>query len=311
MAPFWKNAPTSLPHQTHLLDRLLNQAISAGASDLHINCTKTGASPQLRVHGHLSPLEDLDLPSYRTLCALIKLHGHMDVSTFTRPQDGRLTLERHGGSVDVRIFSLPTVFGEDFVCRFFNTQANRLGLEELGMAKPVLSTCKTLLGLESGLILVTGPTGSGKTTTLYSFLEYLLRERAMMIVTLEDPVESVLTGIRQSQINPRSGHDFVTGLRAVLRQDPDAIMIGEIRDKETALTALDAAYTGHLVLSSLHTDHCLSTVGRLLSFDLDPFYWLLVSRVFCPSACSPSLARSVKKRDVGRVRAEVLRAERF
>lgn len=300
---FWQDTMDTQTRSGHILNHLMEKAVSMSASDLHINCIKDGASAQIRVHGQLSFLEHLEGSAYRTLCALIKLHAHMDVSLFNRPQDGRLTFETaQKKTIDVRISSLPTVFGEDFVFRFFNAQVQRVGLESIGLSSSVLSTCKSLLQLESGLILVTGPTGSGKTTTLYSFLDHLLSQKDRMIVSLEDPVESVLSGVRQSQINPRSGYDFVTGLRAVLRQDPDCIMIGEIRDRETAATALDAAYTGHLVLSSLHTDHCLTTVGRLLSFDLDPFLLAsclkgILSQRLVPGLCAEaSDPKDIQKR---------------
>ena len=253
------------------MGQLLEKALAAGASDVHLNSTSTGCSIYFRVHGVLSQALSYDAKLFEGLRALIKLHAHFDVSVETQPQDGRMSYLYQGKRYDIRLSSLPTVFGEDFVFRFFQTQSNQIGLTELGFSKTASSLIQSMLNLDSGLILVTGPTGSGKTTTLYSLLTSLAQQKKINIVSLEDPVESILEGVRQSQINTAIGYTFAKGLRAVLRQDPDCIMLGEIRDQETAQIALEAAYTGHLVLATLHTSDCKSSLLRLAGFGLDPF----------------------------------------
>lgn len=208
----------------------------------------------------------MPLPSHNWVFSQIKLRSDCDISVTTLPQDGRFS----SGTTQVRVSTLPTVYGEDIVCRLLN-QTGTQTLEECGFSGQRLAMLQDMISEKAGLVLITGPTGSGKTTTVYSLLRALQDQNAGTIVTLEDPVESVLDGVRQSQINMASGFTFANGLKATLRQDPDIIMVGEIRDKETAMTALNAAYTGHLVISTLHTDDVATTLLRLQSFDLDPF----------------------------------------
>ena len=250
-----------------LLDRILNKATKRGASDIHISAKKDHAMVNFRINGKLEEFGVFNTQDKQTISQLIKLHGGMDISKMTQPQDGRISFKQW----DVRVGSLPTVYGEDFVLRIFNTAQIGEDLGVLGFTEKAAAMCYELLNIPSGLILVTGSTGSGKSTTLYSFLTRLLKTKKRNIVTLEDPVETILDGIRQSQVNPTIGYNFVTGLRAILRQDPDVIMIGEIRDKETAKITLEAAYTGHLVLSTLHTADTKTTMARLAGFELDEF----------------------------------------
>ena len=188
-----------------------------------------------------------------------------------RPQDGQLHYTNGDTHYDVRISVLPTVHGEDIVCRLFNQRYRCQTLNDLGVSEPKEHLIYDMCDHDSGLILVTGPTGSGKTTTLYTLLRYLQSKDRGVIATLEDPVEKHLQGIRQSSIKPDKNYTFSAGLKAILRQDPDIIMVGEIRDAQTAHIALEAAYTGHLVLSSLHTHDAKSTLLRLKHFGCDPF----------------------------------------
>lgn len=249
------------------LEKLLETAIQHQASDIHFFCTSTSLSIQFRQLGALTPF--IQLPKTSPLIQKIKLMSHMDISCQTLPQDGHFSSELN--HVDVRVSSLPTLHGEDLVLRLLPKSSQLKPLSHLGFDTKINHTLKSLLSLQSGLILVTGPTGSGKTTTLYALLSELQQRKELSIVTIEDPIEIPLPGIRQSQINPKIGYDFPNALKAILRQDPDVIMIGEIRDQETAKTALDAAYTGHLVFATLHTDTIEGTLHRLSSFGCDSF----------------------------------------
>jgi type II secretory ATPase GspE/PulE/Tfp pilus assembly ATPase PilB-like protein len=249
------------------IEKIVKDALEKQASDIHFFSTKEVLSIQFRHLGQLIPYTQLPLSS--TLIQKIKLIAHMDISCQTLPQDGHFSLpDQH---VDIRVSSLPSLYGEDLVLRLLPTFLSLKTLETLGFPDPVFSRLTDLLALRSGLILVTGPTGSGKTTTLYAMLLELTRKQGLNIVSIEDPIEMALDGVRQSQINPKIEYTFHAALKAILRQDPDVIMVGEIRDKDTAKTALDAAYTGHLVLATLHTDDIESTLHRLSSFDCDPF----------------------------------------
>ncbi|MFC1770370.1 GspE/PulE family protein [Candidatus Margulisiibacteriota bacterium] len=259
------------PSETTVLDQVLRQAIESRASDIHINKDKEEINVIFRINGKLFQIREYAGEQVKKLTALIKLHSHMDISLINKPQDGRLTYKYKNDGFDIRVSSLPTVFGEDFVLRLFNIKDLDLEIGSLGFSLRAEEIIQELLTQKSGLVLVTGATGSGKSTSLYAFLSYLLAKTGKNIITLEDPIETIIKGIRQSQVNPRIGYDFVGGLRAILRQDPDIIMIGEIRDSETAKIALQAAYTGHLVLSTLHTCDCRSTLLRLKNFQLDPF----------------------------------------
>lgn len=273
-----------------LLDPLLRTAIEKNASDIHVHKTQTSITISFRINGKLYPFTQYKGDDEKQLIACIKLHSKMDISIFNLPQDGRLSFQKADQLFDIRVSSLPTVHGEDFVLRLFGTQNLNFDLEKLGFSEKALSQIKTMLNHPNGLILVTGATGSGKTTTLYSAIKYLQSQKNLNIISLEDPVEYVLEGVRQSQVNLQSGHTFVNGLRSILRQDPDVIMIGEIRDQQTAKIALDAAYTGHLVLSTLHTASIHATLLRLMGFELDPFMVTqslkgIISQKLIPTLC--------------------------
>jgi len=272
------------------LHHLINHAMDSGASDIHIYKQDQDTRLMYRIDGKLMTQKTLSGQEERELQALIKFHGELDISKVNHPQDGRIRHHYNGQAVDIRISSLPSAYGEDFVLRIFNTFHTNDQLKDIGFTEQAETMLTQLLSHTHGLILVTGPTGSGKTTTLYTMLNHLKKDKTKSIITLEDPIENVIKGIRQSQINPTAGYTFASGLRAVLRQDPDIIMIGEIRDAETAKIALEAAYTGHLVISTLHTANCESTLLRLQSFDLDPFLLGhslkgVVSQFLSPKVC--------------------------
>jgi len=252
-------------------ETLLIDVFRRGASDFHAYQLREQVAFKIRVHGLLQHYSLVDGAQYAHFLSQIKYRAGMDLGQALLPQDGRLSIFDSGQSLDIRVSSLPTVYGEDLVCRFLSDTLGNFDIGGLGFSEDVGQQLQRWATLKSGLILVTGPTGSGKTTTLYAFLRHLLKVSEDVIVTLEDPVEKPVPGVRQSQVNVKAGFSFSTGLRAVLRQDPDVIMIGEIRDTETAKLALEAAYTGHLVVSSLHTPDVYATLARLESLAVDSF----------------------------------------
>jgi len=255
-----------------ILQEILTQGIEKNVSDLHLNAQIGGHKIAYRCFGVLEEGPFLGESESKSLVSLIKLHARMDISQAMLPQDGRLDIVVDERQFDIRVSSLPTVMGEDFVMRFFEEKPITGDFLDLNFSPKACSIFQEMLTTRSGLVLVSGATGSGKTTTLYTALQSILNLGFCNIVTLEDPVERILPNVRQSQINTAAGYGFSQGFRAILRQDPDVIMVGEIRDAATAKTALEAASTGHLVLSSLHTPDCATSLLRLASFDLDPFW---------------------------------------
>jgi len=254
------------------LKRIVQNAAEKDVSDIHIFQKKNKIDLYYRLKGQMQKFQTIDGEDALKLVSQIKYRSNMDISVVNKPQDGRIEIKTDHRTLDMRVSSLPTVFGEDFVLRLFGQkQIGAECLASLGFLPKSDAMIQQIISNTHGLVLVTGPTGSGKTTTLYSLLRQIRKNRSANIVTLEDPVEQVLPNIRQSQINTAAAYTFSSGLRAILRQDPDVIMIGEIRDEETAKIALEAAYTGHLVLSTMHTENCESTLLRLRSLNLDPF----------------------------------------
>lgn len=248
---------------------LVEQAFGAGASDLHLEPMRDAVRVRIRVDGLLRELVRLPLAAHSTLVTQLKVAANMDIAEKRVPQDGRIALELDGRSVDLRLSTLPTTLGEKIAIRLL-AQQELLQLEELGFTQANLACYRRLFTQPNGLILLTGPTGSGKTSTLYATLAEL-DEATRNIITLEDPVEYSLPGINQVAVNRRSGMTFAKGLRAIVRQDPDVIMLGEIRDEETAGIAVQAALTGHLVLSTLHTNSAAGAVYRLLDMGIAPY----------------------------------------
>lgn len=258
-------------HRTSILETIVRLGVDRNASDIHLFATPEGIQVAFRIDGDVVPIQQVSNPDdLKTLINLIKLHAHMDVAKSGVPQDGRLVVQYGDTRIHIRVASLPTYYGEDMALRILGRQS-RANLDTLGFSEQARELIRSWLIHRSGLILVTGPTGSGKTTTLYALMTEILGTQRGVIVSLEDPIEATIPGVRQSQINPLAGFTFSTGLRAILRQDPDIIVVGEIRDAETAKMAFEAAYTGHLVISTLHTGNVDRTLMRLASFDVDPF----------------------------------------
>lgn len=255
-----------------LVDSLVGRAIAAGASDLHIEPGETAIAIRVRVDGDLRPLGTFPVDLGPAVVSRVKVLAGLDISVKRRPQDGRCVWGhgRRPGAVSLRVSTLPTVTGEKVVLRLLPPAGSGPGIERLGLAPPDRTRIGELLEMSHGAILVTGPTGSGKTTTLYALLAEVDRERRNL-VTLEDPVEYGLPGITQVQVDVRGGVSFAAGLRAVLRQDPDIVMVGELRDHETVDVALAAALTGHLVLATLHTNDAASAPLRLIEMGAAPY----------------------------------------
>jgi general secretion pathway protein E len=253
-----------------MINALLTQAARDGASDIHIEPFETHSLVRYRVDGTLRDVVQPKRELHSALISRIKIMAQLDIAEKRLPQDGRITLRIGGRPMDVRVSTLPTGHGERAVLRLLDKEAGRLDLAKLGMSAALLGQFDELARQPHGILLVTGPTGSGKTTTLYSSLARL-DAATTNILTVEDPIEYDLSGIGQTQVNPRIDMTFARALRSILRQDPDVIMIGEIRDIETAQIAVQASLTGHLVLATLHTNDSVSAITRLVDMGVEPF----------------------------------------
>jgi len=253
-----------------MLNALLSQAVREGASDIHVEPFESYSVVRFRIDGTLRDIVRPRRALHAALVSRIKIMASLDIAEKRLPQDGRIMLRLGGRPVDVRVSTLPTGHGERVVLRLLDKERGRLEPEKLGMAADTLAALDRLVNQPHGIVLVTGPTGSGKTTTLYAMLSRL-DAATTNITTVEDPIEYDLAGIGQTQVNPRIDMTFARALRAILRQDPDVIMIGEIRDLETAQIAVQASLTGHLVLATLHTNDSASAVTRLLDMGIEPF----------------------------------------
>jgi type IV pilus assembly protein PilB len=253
-----------------LVDALLTEALEAKASDIHLEPEEQSLRVRYRIDGVLHEVKQLPADLHEGVCSRIKLLAKLDITEHRLPQDGHLPLTIDGRLIDLRISTYPTVFGENVVIRLLDHESLRLSLEALGFAPENLKQFAELIQRPHGMILVTGPTGSGKTTSLYAALS-CINSVAKNIMTIEDPVEYRLPLIRQTQVNLKAGVTFAAGLRSLLRQDPDVIMVGEIRDQETAEIAVHAALTGHLVLSTLHTNDAVGAVARLVDMGVEPY----------------------------------------
>ncbi len=255
---------------TEIMDIIFAGAIHLDASDVHIEPIENGARLRYRIDGILQDIIALPGDTYKALRNRIKYLCKMKMNITEEPQDGRFDVEIGGKSIDVRVSLMPSAWGEVIVTRLLNPSGAMVSLEELGFNAKALADIEEAVKKPNGAIFNTGPTGSGKTTTLYSILQKL-NSSEVKIITLEDPIEYRIAGIDQSQVNPEAGFDFASGLKHALRQDPDIIMVGEIRDKETAETALQAALTGHLVLTTLHTNSAPSAIPRMIDLGVRPF----------------------------------------
>ncbi len=253
-----------------LINAMLTEAIRKGASDIHIEPFEKRLSVRYRVDGVMNKLLDPPQQAAAQVISRVKVMAKLDIAEKRLPQDGRISLRVAGRPVDVRVSTLPSGHGERVVLRLLDKQAGRLNLEHLGMAEESQTNLEKVLKMPHGIILVTGPTGSGKTTSLYAALTKLNNARST-ILTVEDPIEYYLDGIGQTQVNNKVELTFARGLRAILRQDPDIVMVGEIRDLETAEIAVQASLTGHLVLSTLHTNTAIGSITRLRDMGVEPF----------------------------------------
>jgi general secretion pathway protein E len=253
-----------------MINALLTQSLREGASDIHIEPFEQTSVVRFRIDGALRDIVRPRKAIHASLISRIKIMAQLDIAEKRLPQDGRITLRVGGKPVDVRVSTLPTGHGERAVLRLLDKEAGKLDLGHLGMAPALLPEFDALIKQPHGIVLVTGPTGSGKTTTLYAALSRL-NASTTNILTVEDPIEYDLIGVGQTQVNARIDMSFAKALRAILRQDPDVIMIGEIRDLETAQIAVQASLTGHLVLATLHTNDAAAAVTRLLDMGIEPF----------------------------------------
>jgi general secretion pathway protein E len=253
-----------------LVADLLRDALANSASDIHIDATEQGARVRFRVDGVLRDVRELDRAMHAALLARCKVMATLDIAERRLPQDGRLQVMIAGRKVDVRVATLPTQHGERAVLRLLDTAAAKLDLAKLGMPHAVQTALRDAVRLPNGLVLVTGPTGSGKTTTLYAAVSELDRQ-STNVVSVEDPIEYALDRVAQTQVNPRIELTFARALRSILRHDPDVIIVGEIRDRETAEIAIQASLTGHLVLASLHTNSAGAAVTRLVDMGVEPY----------------------------------------
>ena len=261
--------PTMQPVIT-ALDNLLDHAFEQRASDVHLEPKRNIALVRLRIDGVLHDVHVIPKIVYQALVSRIKMLSGLNIAEKRRPQDGRIKRERAGKEIEIRVSTMPTVFGEKSVLRIFDPDVLLQTVDQLGFSERDFPRFEEFLTHKEGIILVTGPTGSGKTTTLYSVLRHLSRPE-VNIINIEDPVELIHDDFNQVQIKPQIGITFANAIRTVLRQDPDVVMVGEIRDKETANMAVQAALTGHLVFSTLHTNDAPSAITRLLDLEVPPF----------------------------------------
>lgn len=296
---------------TESLDMLIEQAIRDRASDIHLEPMSGRLRVRYRIDGILKEMNSLPMRAHAELASRIKILAEMDVTRSKQPQDGQFTFVKGEKDIDIRVASTDTIFGERITLRLLDKSMSMFTLPELGFMPDTLKKYRKILEYPYGMVLVGGPTGSGKTTTLYTTINELDREKHN-IMTIEDPVEYQFEGISQSQVDPKVGVTFASGLKAMLRQDPDVILVGEIRDKETAVTAVQAALTGHFVFSSIHANDTVSMMSRLIDLGVEPslvastlialISQRMVRRICtnCRTASAPSAAeQSIYMREMG------------
>lgn len=253
-----------------LVDNIISKAIDIGASDIHLEPRENGSALRYRLDGVLNEQDPIPTEKRLAVVSRLKVMADMDIAEKRRPQDGRIGVEAGNRKIDLRVSVIPAEFGEKVAIRILDKTQLKLDIHRLGMSDEQIHQFKDTLRIPNGIILVTGPTGSGKTTTLYAALNYI-KNPNINIMTIEDPIEYSLNGVIQSQVKPEIGYDFASALRTFLRQDPDVILVGEIRDLETAEIAIRASLTGHLVLSTLHTNDAPSAITRLIDIGLEPY----------------------------------------
>jgi type IV pilus assembly protein PilB len=291
-----------------LVSSILQQALGDGASDIHIEPRVGELTVRLRVDGVLREVMSIPPKLQSGVLSRLKILGNLDIAERRVPQDGRFSVKLSGQKVDLRVASLPTVYGERIVLRLLDTTSVEVNLDKLGFDPRTLERYEEIFRKPSGTTLVTGPTGSGKTTTLYATLRQL-NSSEKNIITVEDPVEYRIRGISQVQVNPKAGLTFASGLRSILRNDPDVMMIGEIRDFETAKISVEAALTGHLVLATLHTNNAPSAVNRLTDMGVEPY--LTASAVDCVIAQRLARRLCEKCKHPAEIEEEILQSMQF
>lgn len=255
---------------TDLVTFVVAGAVEAKVSDIHIEAEEKDVKVRFRIDGILQDVAEVPKEQWKQIISRIKLLSSLKLNITTRPQDGRFTIFINGGKTDVRVSTIPTAYGESVVMRLLRSVATGLNFDDLGFRGKAFEELKKQVERPNGMIITTGPTGSGKTTTLYSILNKL-NKPGVKIITLEDPIEYRLEGINQSQMDPSKEYTFAKGLKSILRQDPDVVMVGEIRDLETAEISIQAALTGHLLLSTIHTNSAAGAIPRFLSMGVKPF----------------------------------------
>ena len=265
-----KEAPVVL-----LVNSIISQAVQEGASDVHISPQKSRVRVRFRIDGKLHEVPSPPGRMFLSIISRLKILAHMDIAISRKPQDGRFSVRMKNRDINVRVSTIPSIYGENVVLRLLDTRSGRYSLDRLGMTDTDRKKLEAVITRPHGMILSTGPTGSGKSTSLYAILK-AINQQDINIITVEDPVEYRIDGVNQLQLNSKAGMTFADGLRHILRQDPDVVMVGEIRDLETAKVAVQGALTGHRVLSSLHTNDAAGAFTRLLDMGIEPF---LVSSV--------------------------------
>ncbi len=272
------------------LRKLINEAHDLGSSDIHIEPYAENCRVRIRIDGKLVERYQISLDDFRPIVNRIKIMSHLDIAEKRLPQDGRIEFEFGNNKFDIRVSVLPTLFGEKIVLRLLSRDSSKIDLLNLGFEKEELELFTESIKKPNGVILISGPTGSGKTTTLYATLK-LLNEESRNILTIEDPIEYTIDGVNQVQLKESIGLDFAAAMRTFLRQDPDVIMLGEIRDVETAQMAIRAALTGHLVFSTIHTNSAIGTITRLIDMGVPPF---LIASTFNLSAAQRLIRKLCK-----------------
>lgn len=308
------HAPSSKPADetdtaavVQMVDRIIAAAVARKASDIHIEPFEQALGLRYRIDGFLQAQPSLPWPLRAAIVSRIKVLANLDIAEKRRPQDGKIRLRVEGRDIDFRVSTTPTAYGEKVVLRILDRDAVALDLSRLGMSQDVLVKFRQAIARPYGLILVSGPTGSGKTTTLYAALNHIKAE-GINILTVEDPIEYNLPGVNQTQVHAEIGLTFAQALRSFLRQDPNVILVGEIRDRETAAIAIQAALTGHLVLSSVHTNDAAGAVSRLLDMGIEPFLvsssltLVLAQRLVrrnCPACKKPAVLSAEERAQLG------------
>jgi type IV pilus assembly protein PilB len=294
------------PHETTitLVNDIIHEAVRLRASDIHFEPFEREMAIRFRIDGVLQEIAAIPQERIAEIISRIKIMSHMDIAEKRRAQDGRIRINEQGRDVDIRVSTLPTDFGEKTVMRLLDKSSYDYNLDSIGMNPARLALFKKAIRQPNGIVILTGPTGSGKTTSLYAVINFI-KKPGINISTVEDPIEYNMTGINQTQVNPATGMTFAKSLRTLLRQDPDVIMVGEMRDRETAEIAIRSSLTGHLVLSTLHTNDAPSAVTRLVDMGIEPYLvsssvsmivaQRLVRRICTHCKCATTVADDIRK----------------